>query len=275
MGMGNAMTAVVTGENSGHYNPAAVALLSGRTGSASFGFLSLDRSLNTIYYSQPIDTNAGVGFNIINSGVTNIDGRDIDGAPTEAYSVSENQFSLSFALKIRKMIVGLNTKIFYYSLFEGLSSTAVGFDVGVLYPLTPQLMLAGTYKDINAKYKWDTNELYGQAGNSTTEKFPTRRSLGLSYRFEDESVLIAAEIEKSSVGPSFVRIGGEVNVHPAVTVRSGIDGWNFSDAESAHPSFGLTFRADEITGRPSVTYAYVLEPYGLFSIHVVSLSVRL
>ena len=162
MAMGNALSAVKTGENSGYYNPASVALLTQQTVSLSYGILSLDRSLNTIFFSMPIDTNAGLAFGIINSGVSNIDGRDNDGYKTETYSTSENQFSLSFGLRIRKITIGLSTKIYYYSLFKELSSTNLGFDFGIIYPLTSQLTLAGTVKDANTKYRWETSKLYEQ-----------------------------------------------------------------------------------------------------------------
>ncbi|MFA6468338.1 MAG: hypothetical protein WCW35_05520 [Bacteroidota bacterium] len=274
MGLGNAMIAVKSGENSGHYNPGMVPLLKERTASLSYGILSLDRNLNVLYYSQPIDTNAGVSFGIINSGTTDIDGRDIDGFPTERYSVSENQFSLSFGLRIRKISIGMTTKMYYYSLFNDLSSTTVGFDFGIVYPLTPRLTLAGVFKDFNTKYRWDTSKLYGQSGNSTIEKFPVRQAVGVSYLLEEYDGLIAAEIERSSLSTTIVRIGGEFMPIEQLTIRGGIDGWNLDDANQAHPSFGFTLRTDYTPWKPSVNYAYILEPYGLFSLHVISLTVR-
>jgi len=274
MGLGNAMIAVKSGENSGHYNPGMVSLLKEQSASLSYGILSLDRNLNVLYYSQPIDTNAGVSFGIINSGTTDIDGRDIDGFPTEKYSVSENQFSLSFGLRIRKISIGMTAKLYYYSLFTDLSSTTVGFDFGIVYPVTSRLTLAAVLKDFNAKYRWDTSKLYGQSGNSTIEKFPTRSAAGVSYLFEDYDGMISAEVERSSLSTTILRIGGEVTPIEALTIRGGIDGWNMNDSRQAHPSFGFTLRTDYTQWKPSVNYAYILEPYGLFSMHVISLTVR-
>jgi len=275
MGMGNALTAVKTGENSGYYNPAVVALLKNQHSSVSYGLLSLDRSLNSIFYSQPIDTNAGIAFGILNAGVSDIDGRDVDGFKTETYSTSENQFSLSFALRIRKVTIGLTTKLYYYSLFEKLSTTTVGFDFGVMYPITPQLTIAGTFKDFNTKYRWETSDLYDQLGNSTIDKFPTRQTIGLSYVFEEFTTLLSAEIERSNKATTIIRAGGEISPIDALTLRAGIDGWDIKKPDQAHPSFGLTVRTDYTDWKPSVNYAYILEPYGLFSMHVISLSIRL
>jgi hypothetical protein len=276
MGMGNALTAVKSGENSGFYNPAIVAIMKESNASASYGILSLDRNLNSLFYAQPIDTNAGLSLGILNAGTSNIDGRDIDGFHTETYSVSENQFSLSFALRVRSLAIGLTTKLYYFSLFEELSSTTVGFDFGIAYPVTSQLTVAAVYRDFNTKYRWDTNKLYGLSGNSTNEKFPTRQTLAASYVFEQFQGLLSAEIERSSKATTILRIGGEISPIDNLTVRAGIDGWDTKDKDLAHPSFGFTVRTPAVMDwKPAVNYAYILEPYGLFSMHVISISFKL
>jgi hypothetical protein len=275
MGMGNAMVAIRTGENSGYYNPASVALLTQQTVSLSYGMLTLDRNLNTIFYSMPIDTNAGLALGIINSGVSNIDGRDNDGFKTETYSISENQFSLSFGLRIRKITIGLSTKLYYYSLFKKLSYTNLGLDLGFMYPLGKNFTLAGTLKDVNAKYKWDTSKLYGELGNSTIEKFPIRKTIGLSYFLEDNTGLISAEVEKSNVATTIIRFGGEYSPSEMFVLRGGIDGWNLDHREQAHPTFGVTIRTDYSNWKPSFNYAYIIEPYGVSAMHVISLSIKL
>ncbi|MDD8017427.1 MAG: hypothetical protein PHP42_03530 [Bacteroidota bacterium] len=275
MGMGNAMTAVKFGELSGSYNPAITPLLKENSASVSYGFLSLDRHLNSIFYSQPIDTNAGIALGILNSGTSKIDGRDGDGFHTDNYSVSENLFSLSFAMKIRKISIGLTTKIIYNSLFTDLTSTALGLDLGIIYPLTSQITLGAVIKDFNAKYKWDTSKLYGQLGSSTIEKFPLRKILGVSYALDDGYGILSAEIESNTSPATIIRVGGEVNVVEALTLRAGLDGWETKDAHKAHPSFGLTVRTGYSDWEPALNYAYIIEPYGLFAIHVISLSVKL
>jgi hypothetical protein len=276
MGMGNALSAVKQGENSGYYNPAIVALLEESNASVSYGILSLDRNLNSIFYSLPIDTNAGISFGILNAGTSEIDGRDIDGFHTEMYSVSENQFSLSFALRIRKVAIGLTTKLYYFSLFEKLASTTVGFDFGVAYPVSSRLTLGAVYRDFSSKYRWETGKLYGQYGNSTIEKFPTLQTIAASYVLDQFGGILSAEVERSNKGTTVIRIGGEITPIDAITFRAGIDGWNVKDTDLAHPSFGFTLRAPSIADwKPSVNYAYILEPYGLFTMHVISLSIKL
>jgi len=236
----------------------------------------LDRHLNSLFYSVPIDTNAGISFGVLNAGTSNIDGRDNDGFHTDIYSVSENQFSLSFALRIRKIAIGLTTKLYYFSLFEKLSSTAVGFDFGVAYPLTSHLTLAAVYRDFNSKYRWETSQLYGQNGNSTIEKFPARQTLGASYMVDELRGLLSVEIERSSNSTTLIRFGGEIAPIDDVTFRAGIDGWDLKEKEQAHPTFGISIETPIIMDwQPSVNYAYILEPYGLFSMHIISISIKL
>lgn len=275
MGMGNAMTAVLSGENSGYYNPAAVKFLDAQYGSISYGALSLDRKLNALFYGTPLDTNAGVSLRILNAGVTNIDGRDIDGFHTETYSTTENQFSLSFALNIRKITIGLSTKIYYYKLFEDLSATGLGFDVGLLYPISRNFVVGAVMKDLNAQYRWDTSPLYDQKGNTTINKFPIRRALGISYSLDDKSGLVSVEFENSNVSTNIIRVGAEYAVADFLTLRSGVDGWNVDDPQQAHPSFGFTVTTAINKWKPAFTYAYVVEPYNVFAMHILALSVKL
>ena len=275
MALGNAMTAVKNGEIPGFYNPAGISYLKNRNASVAYGILSLDRGLNSIFFSAPLDTTASVSFGILNAGVSDIDGRDADGFPTDSYSTSENMFSFSFSMRIRKISIGVSTKIYYYSLYNNLSSTGLGFDIGAVYPLTSNLAIGAVLKDLNAKYKWNTSDLYGELGNTTTDKFPMRRAVGISYALGDSVGLISAEIESSNKSTTVIRVGGEYTIVEQLTVRAGLDGWNLDDAKQAHPSFGFTLRSDLMDWNPALNYAYVIEPYGLFAIHVISLSVML
>jgi hypothetical protein len=275
MGMGNAMSAMRDGELTGFYNPASTPFLPGRVVAASYGLLSLDRSLNTLSYSQAVHPSAGFSVGIINAGVRKIDGRDADGFQTEEYFTSENQFSFSFADKVSQYVsLGVGMKIYYYRLFEKVSSTILGVDIGTLVRLTERLTLGITVQDINSKYKWDTSDLYGDQGNSTTEKFPLLRKIGASYSLSDYGGIISLELENGNSNTNIIRLGGEIDLSDQITLRAGIDHWDVKRPEQASPTFGFSVRTSIDDFTPALNYAYVVEPYSLFAIHIISLSTR-
>lgn len=276
MGMGNAMAAVETGDISSAYNPAVTPFLSDRIGTISYGLLTLDRSLNYISYSQSVRPSAGFSLGIVNAGVRHIDGRDNDGFQTGEYFTSENQFSFSFANRMsERLSLGIGLKIYYYRLFEDVSSTSLGIDVGALFQLTHNLTLGLAVQDIGSKYKWDTSQLYGDAlGNSTTEVFPLLRKVGIAYSMDEHLGMISVELENSNRNTNIIRAGAEVNLSEEVTLRTGVDHWDTKLSAQAAPTFGITLRTSYGTISPALHYAYIIEPYGLFAMHVISLATR-
>ncbi len=275
MGIGNAMIAMRDGELTGFYNPAATPFLPDRVVAVSYGLLSLDRSFNTLSYSQAVHPSAGFSVGIINAGVRNIDGRDADGFQTGELFTSENQFSFSFADKVSQYVsLGVGLKIYYYRLFEKVSSTNLGVDIGTLVRLTERLTLGIAIQDINSKYKWDTSNLYGDQGNSTTEKFPLLRKIGASYSLNEIGGIISLELENSNANTNIIRLGGEINLNDQISLRSGIDHWDVKRPEQASPTFGFSIRTSIDNFTPALNYAYVVEPYGLFAMHIISLSTR-
>jgi hypothetical protein len=275
MGMGNALTAVIDGDITSFYNPAVTPFLTDKVAALSYGLLSLDRSLNTLSYSQAIKPTAGFSVGIINAGVRKIDGRDGDGFQTGDLFTSENQFSFSFANRMSKIIsIGIALKIYYYRLYENVSSTDLGIDAGGIARLSDNLALGIVVQDIGSKYKWDTSNLYGDQGNSTVEPFPLLRKIGLSYAFNDNAGLLSLDLENSNKSTNIIRIGGELFLSDMFTVRAGLDHWDTQEPAQAAPTFGFSVRTSSARLTPVINYAYVIEPYGLFGMHIISLSTR-
>jgi hypothetical protein len=274
IGMGNAMSALTSGETPGYYNPALAPFQAIPSGHAAFGFLPLDRNLNTLNYSQRLPPTAGISFGIINAGVGDLEGRNRDGMVTETYSTSENVFLLSFGTKVDdNTALGISTKIFYYSLFEGVASTTVGFDIGFLTSITEDLTLGIVIQDINSKYKWDTSSLYGQSGNTTIEKFPLRRKIGLAYSAKPFEAIVTGEVEW--IGSLVLaRLGLEKELLEGVAVRGGVDQISFKGDIDSKPSLGFSLQTPIALWKPSVHYAYVIEPYAPGGIHVLSIKLN-
>jgi hypothetical protein len=148
IGMGNAMSAVSTGNLVSYYNPAVSAFQDGNSFQTGYSFLSLDRNLNFLSFTRRFDfysvndnsedrkprSSAGISVGIINSGVSKIDGRDNQGFSTGDLSTSENQFFMGLSNRFsRKLAMGVSAKFYYYKLYEDVSTTNLGFDFGALY----------------------------------------------------------------------------------------------------------------------------------------------
>jgi len=275
MAMGNAMTAVSTSEVLSYYNPALPAFSQRRTASATYTFLSLDRRLGFLSYTQAIPPTAGISGGIIYAGVTDIDGRDLHGVHTNDFSTSEFQFSFSFSNKFADILaIGVGGKFYYYRLFERTTTTTVGLDVGVLYKVTPAISVGAAIQEINAKYRWDTSSLYGRSGNVTTEAFPVLKRIGVAYQLPHGRGTIAIDLENSTRGTTILRAGGEIMATEYLTVRGGVDRVQLSENENGvKPSLGFTLARAVNELNPSLSYAYVFEPFSSSGMSVLTLSV--
>jgi len=277
MGMGNALTAVTDGDIATYYNPALSAFADHRIAQATYGILSLDRSLNFLNYTQSIQPTAGISIGLINAGVNNIDGRDADGIHISDYSTYEDQFFLSFSNRVDKNFsIGAAIKLYHSKLFDQVTSTTVGFDIGVCFQPIPDLTIGAVVQDINSKYKWNTTSIYGTSGNETDDNFPNLRRIGVAYRFAGGSGLISGEFENSSQSTNLFRGGVEYTFVEYLTVRGGINRIDpGTDATGVEPSFGFTVKNSLNGWTPEISYAYVFESFAPEGMHVITVSAEL
>ena len=274
MAMGNAMTAVTTGDLSTYYNPAVSAFSEFRTAQATYSVLSLDRSLNFLSYTQAIKPTAGISIGLINAGVNNIDGRDGDGVHTDNYSTYEDQFFISFSNRIDPHVsIGGTVKLYQSKLFDQVTSTTVGFDVGICVLATKDLSIGAAMQDINSKYKWNTTSIYGTDGQETDDAFPSLRRIGLAYTPPGINGIITAEFENSSENTNIIRFGAEYAIVESFTVRGGVDRIDFSDnATGAKPSFGFSVKNSFNGWSPALNYAFVFESFAPQGMHIITIS---
>jgi len=275
IGMGNAITAVNFNEIISYYNPAST-FTSQRSISVSFGLLSLDRSLNFLYYTQAIPPRGGISAGVLNASVRKIDGRDNDGNHTKNYSTFENQFFLSFSNQLRDdFSIGVAIKLYYAKLFEEVTSTTVGFDLGINFMITPELSLGIMAADLGSKYKWDTSPIYGRDGKSSLDKFPVIKRIGITYKPSYLSGLVGATYEHISSELIFFKVGAEYNIIEEFSVRGGVDRIDISrKTDGIKPAFGFTIKNSFNNLKPSISYAFMIEPFAPSDIHIVTLSVK-
>ncbi len=290
IGMGNALSAVTDGNLVSYYNPALGAFQNGNSFQTSYSFLTLDRSLNFLNFTKRFEFGkienedgttkprsiAGVSVGIINSGVSKIDARDSQGKKFADLSTSENQFFVAVSNRFSdKLTVGIAFKFYYYKLYEEVTSTGVGFDLGALYSFNESLTLSLMLSDINSKYEWDTGNLYGQSGNVTRNRFPLIKKFGAAYKFIDQKLIAAVEFESSNAGTNYLRAGAEYNIYSDLYLRSGLDRFNFSNTdEPVRPSFGFSYFYSLSSFKVGIDYAFVLEPYSSGDHHIIGININ-
>ena len=273
MAMGNAMCAVTTGDITGWYNPALSAYADTRRAFASFGILSLDRTFNVLGYTQAIQPTAGISFGLINAGVHSIDGRDGAGNHTDDYSTYEDQFFLSFSNRVADNVsLGATIKVYHSKLFDQMTTTTVGFDIGAAVRVTDRLTAAAAVVDINSRYKWDSKDIYdATVAQQTTDKFPTLRKIGFSYVIPNG--VVSAEFENSSESTNIFRFGAEYAIVENFAVRGGVDRLDSGDdATGAKPTAGFSLKKSVDNWTPELQYAYVVESFAPHGMHIITLS---
>lgn len=295
MGMGNAISAVRDGNLVSYYNPALSVFQEKNSFQTSYTFLSLDRTLNFISFTRKFEfgkqrlddetekvrSSAGISIGLINAGVSDIQARDNEGRVFDNISTSENQFFISVANRFsEKFAIGLSFKFYYYKLYQSVTSTGLGLDIGALYSFNEVLSFSLMISDINSAYKWDTGSIYNQNGNTTINKFPLLKKIGISYKFSEPKIITAIEFESSNAKTNYLRVGIEYNIYQDFFVRCGLDKLNFSNFEiPVRPSFGFSYfykiNLSQVNSlRIGIDYAFVIEPYSAGDIHIVGININ-
>ncbi len=282
--MGNAVSAVTSGNLVAYYNPAVSVFQNETHFQTAYTFLSFDRTENYLAFTKRFNmrrknsyATAGISAGIINAGVSNIDGRDAQGFKTGELSTSENQFFVAVASRLsEKVSIGFNIKIYYYSLYENFSATSAGLDVGVIYKPLSNLNLSFVVADINSKYKWDSTPLYDLEGRLTTDNFPMLMKFGASYFLQNYNLLFAGEFEISDYGTKYIRFGTEYRVFGGFSLRAGIDKINLVNGdEPARPAGGFEYVRKFGDVKLGVNYAYAYEPFSSNGRHIVGITLNL
>ncbi|PLX31376.1 MAG: hypothetical protein C0600_05865 [Ignavibacteria bacterium] len=292
-GMGNALSTMTSGTISTYYNPALSAFQEGNVLHGSYGILSLDRKFNQIsftttirilneeaeiYAEEPgVQSISGLSVGWINAGDADIQGYDSDGFQTEMLSVFENQFYVNFGTRFSdNLAVGFNAKFYYSGVYEGITSSGFGLDIGVLYTVSPSLRIALVAQELLTKYKWDTSDLYGaERGNSTEDPFARIFRAGIGYTLPDEYGLAAVEVEMIDGDQYLGRVGYEIPIAEYIDLRAGVERIDFSDAGiDPRPTFGFSVSQPVANMQPIIHYAFILEPVAPSPTHILSFALH-
>ena len=153
--------------------------------------MSLDRSLQNISYVKKLPPMAGVGISLLRVGTSNIMGRDYENNKIGEFSNYEVQGIISFGISIgAKQAVGINIKTFYSSIAHEIgydeSGRGIGWDIGYLFQLNYNVLLALVIENLNSDYKWNQDRY--------KEKLPQILKLGLHYKLQNLSIYFQEDI---------------------------------------------------------------------------------
>lgn len=295
--IGNALAGDASGFASPFYNPALAPYLADQSLGISAALLTQDRQLQFVELRTPLKPLAGIAAGLIHAGVSDIDQRDLSGYHTGVLSTNEYAFFAAFGLRVgQNTSIGIGLQLFRNDLHQELSPVQTfGLDIGIGVRVIPSVHLGLVVDDLLAKYTWDTA---GIGGRGITDKFPTRLRLGgswilledrLQLLFEYESRfsvrdVFEPEIVFSSNRPqevfnrreltlhkSHFRVGAEYTLVPALVVRAGMSRLEEISDGGPRPSAGFMIKQRLGLLVVQVAYTFVLEPYALGTMHLVTL----
>ena len=301
MALGNALGASPEADVAVLYNPALAHQASGQYLSLSAALMSFDRELQLVAFSTPLGPTAGVSAGVLRAGVGDIDGRDINGNPTETLSTNEYALFLAFGNQFfDRIAAGATLKFYIADLVDEVSTVqSLGVDLGVTYTPRDGTALGLAVSDLLAAYEWDTG---GVGGRSATDAFPVRLRFSGAQELLDGDLMLLAEYEARfsereqrrriprdppvqpvdqiatssfRINESLGRVGVRYRLLDVLDIRGGADRLGANGFDGWKPSAGFGLRQSVGTLDLRIDYAAVVEPYVTDVMNVLSVRIYL
>lgn len=298
LAVGNALAADVSGLTSPWYNPALAPYIRSQNLNLSAALMTQDRQLQFVELSTPLRPRAGIAAGLVHAGVDKIDFRDRSGYHTGMASTDEYAFFVAFGVRVSsRASIGVNLQLFRSDLHDNLRpAQTLGLDVGVAYRLGTGLHIGLVADDLLARYSWDTSALFS-GGGSTLDIFPTRFRLGAAWEVPNSALRVMAEYETqfssreiregeitiSSLTPQVtfntrdivlhsvgMRVGAEYQLVDVLTVRAGLGRLESMTNGGPQPSAGFVIEQAVGLLVMQAAYTFVLEPWALGSMHLIT-----
>jgi hypothetical protein len=278
MGMGGGSAALGDDGYTVYYNPAGLVYLQNRWITTTIHNMALDRHLFYLGFATPLGTGeqkpgmmrGGLGLGWLASGVSCIDSRDYNGTHLGMLSQDEHCFYFSFALNPDPLLsVGISVKILYNRFpdmtWDGgaFTSNGFGFDFGLMLHPAKWLSLGMVYRDMKARYTWDSQKVFEQ-GIQTIDEFPMVFQGGLACRGFSGKLVAHADYMKVQGLPGKALAGLEYILIQQFVLRAGIEG--------KEPAFGFGYRGKVHSSGFQVDYAFVSDAVAPGNNHVMTCS---
>ena len=269
-GLGNAFTAIADDINAVYFNPAGLCQIQNDMLGGMYNFMSMDRAHYQAVLIKQIKGN-GLALSFNRFGVSEIDGRDSEGYPTEKFDDSEIAFKIAYGRELLPFFgVGAGAKYIIQSLDDAKGS-GFAFDAGVLFllPISESFLIksiriGGSLNNLGGKITWDT-ELENE------DKIPITLRLGSAVDFNLGMRNVLATIDVSQTGMELFSTENDFKFHLGVEawlikelgIRAGIDGEN------------VNFGASLQMGKFQFDYAYCPDILGEGATSKLGIQLRL
>ena len=215
-------------------NPALLNQCAGQNYAISYFAMSLDRSLQTFYYSRKLAGNAGLSAAILRTSVGEFMGKDYFNNPTNELSNSDYYGLLSFGLGSKKGSgVGISMRIHYSNLYvneshiDKYTGTSITVDFGGVYSMNSNIRLGFKIQNFfNPYINWDVNRGDGLS-HTYDESYPLIVSIGSKVKlWEKSNFLIQKDLFFLNIDSDsykdFFKIGYEHFIYDVIALRAGI-----------------------------------------------------
>ena len=182
MALGNTLVSEYNEGFNAFSNPALLSSVTYSEIGVSQFAMSLDRYIQAFSFSQNLSDNSGASISFFNSGVSDIDGRDLYNSSTGKFSSNEGYLMLSFGTRLNQKIdFGFNIKTIFHNI-DQYSSNGISADIGIIYNISNKLKASLIIDDLFGEYSW---EGLSETSASFKESLPMVSSLGISYKIND------------------------------------------------------------------------------------------
>ena len=293
LSMGNAMTASTQFTGHSYYNPAQAAIESSTIPLLlSTALMQFDRQLHMVSANFQLPPSAGLTFSLIKARTGEIDGRNLSGYHTGYLSISEYRLSGAFGIRFSdNILAGVGINFNHSDLHEEVPSVqGIGIDFGIIGKISTRLNIGVSVQNLLSSGSINTSDLYGTESALKKEKEPLRVMFGVTSIFFEDLTFHADYEVRNQYGESalgnigrnevrstahFFRSGVDYSPHERISLRGGFV-WNQKSSEQKlQPSAGFSVHLPFDRFNPSIDYAFVEEPSGISSIHVVGLRVNI
>lgn len=238
-GMGGAYLALSNDAAGALFNPAGLSSLSKPLFGTSYRAMALDRKLGYVGVFFPTRGQSALGINWLYAGSGSVEVRRADNPTLQVGDISLNShlFGVLFAKRFSDLIA-VGTKLSYFhSTFAGMKAYSVSFDFGGMFYLSElvnrekrptlfvqDLQVGIAVKNIAAKLPWNTQKYTYSSSDFAYEqddKVPVEAGLGVSGRFINRKLIVAADFRKADKQHVRLYSGAEFYVTPDLALRTG------------------------------------------------------